>query len=370
MPLRLSGFVAAACAAASVALALLPAHALYPGDWPRFWAGGATVGTAALTDARLHLAFQNAHHVPLGPWTYPPAFAWAFLPAAWLPISIGYLSNAIVTCALVAWSGWILGGAFGYDRRFGVLAALAWGPALFNVCVGQIGAFWLAVVSSAVWCASRNRDLLLGVAIGVLLLKPPLALPFVALLVVRRSWKACAIVAGAAACWYLASVAAAAADWNWMPHYLATLRDLARTDAGALYNAMSLPPLLLRAGVPSLAGLVVAALAFVAVLPALARADSVSAVCATSLFALAISPHAWMYDAVLVVPALFWAMQRVREPLRTWIVVAAYLLAAAWMPVVWFARFNPLAIIVLGGAVLTATALYARRDAPTPAQVR
>ena len=370
MPIRVNPALAIVFALASIALALLPLSALYPGDWPRFWAGGATAGTAILMDPHLHVAFQVAHGLAAGPWTYPPAFAWAFVPAAALPVGTGYAANFAVSCALVACSGWMLAGIFGYDRRFGALAALAWEPAMFGADVGQIAAVWLAVVSIAVWAAAQRNELVLGAAIGVLLLKPPLALPFVAVLLVRRCWKACAAVAGFASLWYVLGVAAAGGDWMWMQPYAATLRALAATDLGALYNATSLPMLLLRAGVPSAIALAFAALAFIAVLPALARADATAAICATSVFALAISPHAWMYDAVLVLPGIFWAMQRAGEPQRTWIVVAAYVLAAAWMPVVWFARFNPLAIVVLAGAALAASALYAVRKSPQPAQAR
>lgn len=370
MPLRVSPPIAAAFAIASIVLAALPAFALYPGDWPLFWAGGATAGTLALTDPHLHVAFQIAHGVASGPWTYPPAFAWAFVPVAALPIPAGYALNVAANCVLVGWSGWILAGVFGYDRRFGAAAALAWEPALFGAGVGQVGALWFALVSVAVWAAAQRRELPLGVAVGVLLLKPPLAIAFVAVLLVRRCWKACAIVAAAAVLWYVASVAAAAGDWQWPARYAITLHALVQTDSGALYNAISLPTLLLRAGVPALVALTLAALALLAALPALARADAAAATSATSLFALAVSPHAWMYDAVLVLPALFWTMRRAPEPQRTWIVTAAYILAAAWMPVVWFARFNPLAIVVLVGAALAATALYAAREAPIRARAR
>ena len=77
----------------------------------------------------------------------------------------------------------------------------------------------------------------------------------------------------------------------------------------------------------------------------------------TSVLALAISPHAWMYDAAIALPALFYAMRYLVEPWRSRVVISAYVLAAAWMPIVWLTRFNPLAIIVLAGAALTLASL-------------
>ena len=69
----------------------------------------------------------------------------------------------------------------------------------------------------------------------------------------------------------------------------------------------------------------------------------------TSLLSLALSAHAWMYDATIVLPALFYAMAKLAEPWRTRLVIAAYLLAALWMPIDAAIGFNPLAIITLGG---------------------
>ena len=87
---------------------------------------------------------------------------------------------------------------------------------------------------------------------GVLLLKPTIALPFVVLLLVRREWKACGVVAVCAVVWYLGSVAASAGDWNWIPPYLAIVHSLYNTDLGALYNGITLPMILVRLGISTI----------------------------------------------------------------------------------------------------------------------
>jgi hypothetical protein len=84
----------------------------------------------------------------------------------------------------------------------------------------------------------------------------------------------------------------------------------------------------------------------------------------TSVLSLALSAHAWMYDAAIVLPALFYAMAKLAEPWRTRLIVAVYLLAALWMPIDAAIRFNPLAIITLGGATLCAVALYRKAKQP------
>jgi Glycosyltransferase family 87 len=340
---------------------LLPALVAYPGDWERFWAGGATVGTSALLDTNQHVAFQGAHGTSLGPWTYPPAFAWAFLPAAHLPMPAGYMLNFVLTLCFVGLSGWILAGVFGFQRWFGMIAALAWEPAMYAADIGQTSGVWLLLISIAVAAAARRSAPLLGGAVGFLLLKPTIALPFVALLLVRREWKACGIVALCSIIWYLASVAATGGEWAWISHYAATVRSLYATDLGALHNGITLPTVLIRLGIPAVAALATAAIVLLAFLPALSRANFVQAVSFTSLLAIAVSPHAWMYDVALILPALFYAMKWTREPWRTRLIVAAYLLAAIWMPVELLAKFNPLALVTLCGAALSAAELYAER---------
>jgi hypothetical protein len=347
-----------------LAFGALPALLGHPGDWQRFWAGGATVGTSALFNEGKHLAFQAAHGIGPGMWTYPPAFAWAFLPAAHLTIAAGYAINFVFMLILVGLSGSILARIFAFQRRFGVIAALAWQPAIYSGDVGQISAIWLFLIAVAMAGAAQESSLIVGLAVGFMLLKPTIALPFVALLLVRGQWRACTIVAICAGAWYLASVAATAGEWAWMPHYVAVMRALHSVDMGALYNGITLPMILIRLGTAQAFAIAIGAIAFICFLPALSRADALLAMSCTSVLSLALSAHAWMYDAAIVLPALFYAMAKLAEPWRTRLIVAVYLLAALWMPIDAAIRFNPLAIITLGGATLCAVALYRKAKQP------
>jgi hypothetical protein len=124
-------------------------------------------------------------------------------------------------------------------------------------------------------------------------------------------------------------------------------------------KAVSIPGLLHRVGVPWAAlAIVIAALAAAAVVP-LRRAgvrDAASAACAIGL---AISPHAWGYDAVLLLPLIFVAATSLREPARTLLVAVVYLTA----PLVDYTSFfgsDVLAIPVIGGALVWIALGYRR----------
>jgi len=364
VPLRLSPDRVVLYGIALFVFGALPALLGHPGDWQRFWAGGATVGTSALFDQGEHISFQATHGIGTGIWTYPPAFAWAFLPAAHLTIAIGYAINFVFMLVLVALSGSTLAGIFGFQRWFGVIAALAWQPAIYSGDVGQISAVWLALIALAMAGAARGSSLIVGLAVGFMLLKPTIALPFIALLLVRRQWRACAIVAICAGVWYLASVAATAGEWAWMPHYVAVVRTLHGVDMGALYNGITLPMILIRLGTARALAIAIGAIAFICFLPALSRANVLLAMSCTSVLSIALSDHAWMYDAAILLPAFFYVMANHEEPWRTRLIVAAYLLAALWMPIDAAIRFNPLAIITLGGAALCVVALFPKAKRP------
>jgi len=368
VPLRISAERVWLFGIVLLAFGVALAFVAYPSDWQRFWAAGATVGTTALMNMAQHAAFQQAHGMSTAlwayPWAYPPAFAWAFVPAAHLSVGTSYVVNFILSLFLVGLSGWVLAGVFGFARWFGVVSALAWEPAIYTADVGQPSGLWLLLICLAMAGIVRRSPLLLGGAVGLLLLKPTFALPFVLLLIVRREWKACGVVAVCAAAWYSTSVPAAAGDWNWITPYIAIVHALYNTDLGALHNAINLPLILVRLGASPLAALVSGTFLFVAFLPALSRANGLQAASTTALLSVALSAHAWVYDAAILLPALFYAMATIVEPWRTRLIVAAYLLAALWMPIDALLWFNPLAIITLGGAALCAVALYSKGKRP------
>ena len=66
VPLRISSDRVVLYGIALFVFGALPALLGYPGDWQRFWAGGATVGTSALFNQGDHIAFQAAHGIGTG----------------------------------------------------------------------------------------------------------------------------------------------------------------------------------------------------------------------------------------------------------------------------------------------------------------
>jgi hypothetical protein len=164
-----------------------------------------------------------------------------------------------------------------------------------------------------------------------------------------------AVAALVAVLWYLAGVAAGAGDWAWPSTWLGAIRGYLDADfAGNADKAVSLPGLVARLPVPTWVPILAAALVVTAALPRLIRAPIVEAAIGACLVGVAVSPHAWGYDAVMVVPALVWLLAGGgpwSTRTRTALLVAAYALGPLWL-VSRQTVVSGIALVVLGSVAL------------------
>lgn len=356
VPLRLSRERIALYGALLVVIASLP-FIIFPswfvdvalrGDFANFWSAGATVGTSLLTNFHGLSAWQHTRHITPQSFVYPPGFAWFYEPFSYLnPVAAMALQDAAMVGFLTI-SALIAAQTYGLARWFAFVAVFAWGPAISSVELGQNTPLALALTLGAIWALTRGSAAVAGVTIGLLLYKPSIALPLLVLLLLRSQWRALAIAGAVAIGWYLLSVLATHGDWWWPGYYV---RLIASTNAGEFagnaHKAYTVPTLLLALRLPSSLAYGVALLVFVAGFAVLARAPMLGAASLTPLLGLATSPHSWPYEAALLVPAVLYAMMSLEEPLRTRVVVAAYLIAALGLVVPYAA--HSLALLPLGG---------------------
>jgi hypothetical protein len=328
--------------AAAFWLPAFGAAALQFWDFAAFYSAGALVGRSNLSQLAPVVAYQVERGLQPTPFVNPPAYALLYAPLAHLPYDVaGYLALAIMAALLLV--------AVEYGRRpFGVpqrvafIGALAWPPAAAGVVSGQSSALALSlvvVVMAGLGRSSTRGSVLAGLAVGAMAYKPQLAAALLVLLLVRGDWRALmASMAGVGAL-YLGSVAATGGNWGWPSDWLATIQTYVGPDVAENgWQAISLAGLGGRLGVPVLPYLV-GGLLFIYMLPQLRSRpvyEAVALVCALGLVA---SPHAWVYEATLLLPAL--AMLRSNRRA----IVATYLLAAAW-PACALLGWQPLALAV------------------------
>ena len=325
-------------------------------DFPQFWAAGRTVGTPALVDPGLHTAWEAANGLGLGWWVYPPGSAWLFVPFGFWSLAVGYWLHAAVMTGLVVVAAVLGARIYGLDRRVGLAVAFAWTPAMGSAIVGQNAMLGLVLALVAIEGLRRDDDLLAGLAVGLLLYKPTLALPLIGLLLLRRRWPALLVGLACAVGWYLAGVAAAAGDWQWPGRWVSIVGDYYTGDtAFNVARTISVPGLLQGHGAPAALTLGIGLVMVVLAIPRLVRAPIIEAGAGALLVGLAVSPHTLNYEGAMVLPALMWAIGNsatgISEPARTRLVLAAYLVA----PIYLFAEaigFSSLVFITFIGAAV------------------
>jgi hypothetical protein len=340
--------VAAACVCASP---WAVAHG--GGDWRVFVAAGSSAGTPALLR-------------PPQDWQaffYLPGAAYAFVPFAGLPLVVSFVVNALAMLACAAAAGVLAARTYGLSRGTALALYALWTPVVYSAAIiGQNAPFGLLLAQLSIAGMARRSVLLTAVPIGVLLYKPTYALPLVVLFAVRGMRRELAVVAGCACVWYALSVGATGGDWAWPAGWLhLCARFVAGDFAVNAPFALSLPGALARCGAPALIAVPVVAACAAACGRALRRAGPVEAASMASLAGLALSAHAWAYDAALALPALAWFAAALAEPRRARMLFALGLIA----PSFFVARelgFDPLALVVVGGTL--AWLGYAWRIAP------
>ncbi|TAM85510.1 DUF2029 domain-containing protein [bacterium] len=325
-------------------IVLGPPHVL--ADWLTFYTAGKLAGTHALVDPRLFLAFQHAHGFRTDIFPYPPAFAYIYVPLSRLPVLLSFVVNAVVMLGCAFSAGAIGARLFALPKPLAILASLAWTPIGVSITIGQNAPLGVLLAILAIGGLAAQRPLATAIPLGLLLYKPTYALPLIGLLVIRRRWRELGIVAAMAAGWYLLSVVATGGDLAWPLHYAHSIASYYHADA--LFNAphtVSLPGILLQLGAPLAIAVGSAIALLVLAIPGLARRPALEAGSAACMIGLAVSPHAYAYDAAMLLPMLLLLGSRLKEPLRTRAAFVVYILPA--IPYVG-TSLKLLAVIVLG----------------------
>jgi hypothetical protein len=321
-------------------------------DWVDFYVAGAMAGTRALLDPAAHAAWGAAHRIPVTAFAYMPGFAWVLAPAAHLSIPSGFALNGVVMSALAILAAILAARVYSLDRAQAVYMTIGWAPVTAAVVTGQNSPLALILSLVAIDGLARDDAFRAGLAVGALAYKPTYALAFGLLLLAYKKWKALGIVAACGVVWYVVSAYAAGGDWMWPRPYLQSLSDYVGPDfAYNRYKAVSVPGVLMLAGVSSGVAFAVGMVLLVAALVWL-RVGGVGVMQAASLtgaIAVATSPHAWPYDAAMALPALFWVASKGEEPVRTRGIVIAYAVAPLWLAS-HAVGFDPFAVVVIVGA--------------------
>lgn len=277
---------------------------LVPTDFDIFYIAGRMVWRGEIGDvyyfARLGplmaSLFEGQHFLP---WTYPPPFDLVVGALALLPLPAAYL-------VFTATTFWAYLAAL---RRLApndlVTTLIVFFPVLaITIRCGQNGFLTGALV--AVACLSLRRgSAWAGVPLGLMVIKPHLAIAFGVLLLVQGRWAVMAVAAAtAAAAAGLATVLLGPAVWVAFLDGVREARIFLEAGLYPLFRMVS-PYAALRsfdlpAGLAGLAQVVSAVGALGAVVVAARRFTPTQALGVTALVTLLVSPYAYDYDMTIV----------------------------------------------------------------------
>ncbi|CAJ0808977.1 glycosyltransferase family 87 protein [Ralstonia flaminis] len=150
------------------------------------------------------------------PWLYPPTFLLLVLPLSLLPLWPSYLLFMLATGLFyVKATLGLLGRQV--DSRQHAWMSIVGSPAVFvTVLMGQNSMLTAGLAATAVAWLDK-RPVLAGVAIGLLAIKPQLALLFPVVLLVTRAWKTLASAAVTAVVFTAVSIAVC--GWDTVPAF-------------------------------------------------------------------------------------------------------------------------------------------------------
>ena len=156
---------------------------------------GLAHGWSHLYDLRLQQEQLDAigSHITiaqLARYVSPPPLAWLVTPLTLLPYQVAYwLWSALLVGALVlAWH--LAAPGSGRARVIFLVAAIGWLPIVYGLQLGQPALFVAAGVAACYALLQRGCDVEAGAVLGVLVLKPQLALLVPVVLLVSGRWRA------------------------------------------------------------------------------------------------------------------------------------------------------------------------------------
>ena len=280
------------------ALALSPVHRALIGanDFAHLYAGGRLFGTPELYSRQANEAVEKPliGGVLEGSRFMRPPFVCLFLrPLSLLPYRVAYWLFQLCNMAAFALFLMLVRQRW---RDVGTMAVMS-APVLGAFVNGQELPMLIACAAGSLWLARRGYDFAAGLLLALCASKPHLFVLVPLVLLLYRRWR----YAGGAALSFLLSNAAAALFAG--PEVIAAFLKMLREPGGSPWPGI-MPSVRAIAGTNETLFAALAGAVFVLTVAAIVRVRNFEAAFAFALIGgLLMSPHAYMQDAITVLPA-------------------------------------------------------------------
>jgi len=303
------------------------------------------------------------------PYLNPPVFAWLLLPLSLLPYGVALVIwNAfILGCLVVIWrvTVWRAAPTLTLPQRgrdiaqrgreiLLLLAALALYPVVLGLALGQVTMVVLVAVALCYWLMRRDRPLLAGLVLALIVIKPQAAFLVPVALLAARRYRVC--LGFALAVIPMAALSLLAVGRQGIDYWLASVA-VNYNHPGFKFNSVSW---IIGPGVPAIAVGLAAVAATLYVSWKAPFKDVELPIAAGLIGSLLVTPYVTVHDlSALVVAA--WLVLRLDPP--RWVTA---LLVVGYVPLFLAnANFAHLPVLLLEGAFLVSLVGLARVRAKT-----
>jgi hypothetical protein len=301
-------------------------------DFLAFYAGGRLAFTPGLYDPQQAMAEQLRVARVMGEGTYfirLPWFAAAMWPLARLPyIPAQFVWQFLLVCVLIAFV--VLWPRPSLAVRATILCYSL--PALMSLRMGQDVPLLLACMAASLALLHREKPLIAGLVLSLVLAKFHLFLPLFPAVLFARRWRFAAGLFGGAA--FLLAASFLVSGPGWPQRFLAAIGDPATTPrvimTPSFFYLFHGSPLAIGA-----LGIVLMILYF-----RIARQDIEFLIAAAPVVILPLLPHAGAYDCLLLTPLAMTALDKGSRQAK---ITAALLL----LPVTFFLAWSVSSLLVL-----------------------
>lgn len=291
-------------------------------DFVSFWAASklTLLGMpAAAYDLDVHRATEITAVAIDGtiPFTYPPPYLFAILPLGLLPYAMAHAAWVVATfAACVAAAHKLVPG--------GGMLAIAFPPAI--ICgIGGQNSFLVAAIFMAGMVLLKSKPFLAGVMLGLIIFKPHLGVLLPLALIAGREWRAFAGAAVSTVGLMLLSILTFGwVSWTGFAALLPLASEIAAAGLVSWNKMASVYATLRLAGVPDYLAVVVHGVLALAACVLVwhvwrTSVDIVRRAAVLGSATLLISPYVFIYDQMLLVPALAYLWRRDTD--HRWLVV-------------------------------------------------
>jgi hypothetical protein len=109
------------------------------------------------------------------PFISPPPLAWLVTPFLLLPFPVALVLWTLFLMAALSWTWYLLAPPGTFVRAAHLVLLLGVFPVAFGVMVGQPGALVAAAVTTSWWLVRRNHQVLAGITLSLIVIKPQMA---------------------------------------------------------------------------------------------------------------------------------------------------------------------------------------------------